>query len=39
VVCRIQLTWNVRRPTIFYCLKGGGGSVIITVEQFIYFEG
>jgi hypothetical protein len=23
VVCRSQLTWNVRRPTIFYCLKGG----------------
>jgi len=22
VVCRSQLTWNVRRPTIFYCLLG-----------------
>ena len=34
VVCRSQLTWNVRRPTIFYCLLVG--SVVIIVGQLIY---
>jgi hypothetical protein len=34
VICRSQLTWNVCRPSIFYCLLGG--SVVFEVEQFIY---
>jgi hypothetical protein len=24
VICRSQLTWNVRHPSMFYCLLGGG---------------
>jgi len=33
VVCRSQLTWNVRRPSIFYCLLGG--SVVFEVEIYL----
>ena len=34
VVCRSQLTWNVRRPSIFYCLLGG--SVVFEVEIYLW---